>query len=203
MNSYPDRQKVVDDLGEKFLDAFVASVDKARADLEEFRDFRPEWFVNFSKRFVAGFIHERIWDSMLRTADEGDIHFKDDEPTREIHIGTNYVVRIKRHTENLKITSYPTTGALAFWTNSATAQLPDLELWSLAMGYIWNPEEAAIGDTILSFRDSKDTPIWSILLHSGQSGQATGITWTPVDPQLPQLDLSDVVATSEDTVEGS
>ena len=113
------------------------------------------------------------------------------------------MVRIKRHTENLKITSYPTTGALAFWTNSATAQLPDLELWSLAMGYIWNPEEAAIGDTILSFRDSKDTPIWSILLHSGQSGQATGITWTPVDPQLPQLDLSDVVATSEDTVEGS
>lgn len=204
MNSHPDEQKVVDDLGDKFLEAFMSSVGIAKTNLDEFRDFRPEWFINFSKRFVANFIHERIWDSMVRTVSGSDgVHIVDEEPVRQIHIGENYVVRFKRHTGKLNISTYPTGGALAFWTNRATAQLPGLELWTLAMGYIWDPEEGKIGDAILSFRDSKNTPLWSVVLNSGQSGQAAGITWKPVDPELPQLDLSDIVTANEDTAEGS
>ncbi|WP_081395849.1 hypothetical protein [Mycolicibacterium conceptionense] len=64
MSQYPDPQVVVDDLGDKFLRAFVVAVDTARADLAVFEEFKPQWFVNFSKRFVANFIHERMWDSM-------------------------------------------------------------------------------------------------------------------------------------------
>lgn len=191
MLQYPDQQTVVDDLGDKFLRAFVVAVDAARADLTAFEQFKPEWFVNFSKRFVANFIHERMWDSMTRqVAGHPEVTVVDEEPTRQIHYGTNYVVRFKRHASNLRIESFPTGGALAFWTNQAA--LPGLELVTLAMGYIWDPDLGEIGDAILSFRDGKNKPVWSVTLKSRGGEAATDITWEPIDPQLPQLDLSEV-----------
>ncbi|MCW1824054.1 hypothetical protein OLG66_24350 [Mycobacterium senegalense] len=192
MSQYPDPQVVVDDLGDKFLRAFVVAVDTARADLAVFEEFKPQWFVNFSKRFVANFIHERMWDSMTsQVASHPEVTVVDEEPTRQIHYGANYVVRFKRHAANLRIETFPTSGALAFWTNQAA--LPGLELVTLAMGYIWEPELGEIGEAILSFRDGKNNPVWSATLTSPAGGEATGITWEPIDPQLPQLDLSDVV----------
>ena len=191
MFHYPDQQTVVDDLGDKFLRAFVQAVDAARADLTAFEQFKPEWFVNFSKRFVANFIHERMWDSMTRqVVDHPDVTVVDDEPTRQIHYGTNYVVRFKRHASNLRIETFPTGGALAFWTNQAA--LPGLELVTLAMGYIWDTDLGEIGDAIMSFRDGKNKPVWSVTLKSRGGEAATEITWEPIDPQLPQLDLSEV-----------
>lgn len=191
MLQYPDQQTVVDDLGDKFLRAFVQAVDAARADLTAFEQFKPEWFVNFSKRFVANFIHERMWDSMTRqVVDHPDVTVVDDEPTRQIHYGTNYVVRFKRHASNLRIETFPTGGALAFWTNQAA--LPGLELVTLAMGYIWDTDLGEIGDAIMSFRDGKNKPVWSVTLKSRGGEAATEITWEPIDPQLPQLDLSEV-----------
>lgn len=200
MSPYPDPQQVVGDLGDKFLLAFVNAIDTARTDLGDLQQFRPQWFVNFSKRFIANFIHERMWDGMTsQVATHAGITIIDQEPTRQIHFGTNYVVRFKRHTGTLKIENFPTSGALAFWTNRAA--LPGLELLTLAMGYIWDPELGEIGDAILSFRDGKDNPVWSVTLssHGGQS--ATDLTWAPIDPQLPQLDLSDVVEDDEGTAE--
>lgn len=201
MSQYPDQQQVIDDLGDKFVLAFVKSIDIARDDLAEFEAFKPEWFVNFSKRFVANFIHERVWDGMVGQVEgHAEVTVVDREPTRQIHFGNNYVIRFKRHTDKLKIESFPTSGALAFWTNRATPALPGLELWTLAMGYIWEPELGEIGNAILSFRDGKDRPIWSVTLkrHGGES--ATDITWEPIDPQLPQLDLSDVVAEDDEGI---
>jgi len=206
MSQYPNQQRVIDDLGDKFLVAFVKSIDIARGDLSEFEDFKPEWFVNFSKRFVANFIHERVWDSMVsQVHDHTEVTIVDKEPTRQIHFGGNYVVRFKRHADNLKIESFPTSGALAFWTNRATTPpLPGLELWTLAMGYIWQHDLREIGDAILSFRDGKDKPIWSVTLKSHGGESASDITWEPIDPQLPQLDLSEVAAEDdEDTAGGS
>ncbi|QYL29476.1 hypothetical protein TM48_03963 [Mycobacterium shottsii] len=205
MSQYLDPQQVVDDLGDKFLVAFIKSIEVARVDLSEFEGFKPEWFVNFSKRFVANFIHERVWDSMVsQVHDHPGVTVVDREPTRQIHFGTNYVVRFKRHTGKLKIESFPTKGALAFWANRATPTLPGLEVWTLAMGYIWQPELGEIGDAILSFRDGKDKPIWSVTLNSHGGESATDITWEPIDPQLPQLDLSDVATEDdEDAADGS
>lgn len=112
-------------------------------------------------------------------------------------------MRFKRHTSKLKIESFPTTGALAFWTNRATPTLPGLEIWTLAMGYIWQPELGEIADAILSFRDGKDKPIWSVMLKSHGDESATEITWEPIDPDLPQLDLSDVATDEEGITDGS
>lgn len=203
MFQYPDQQKVIDDLGDKFLLAFVKAVEIARDDLAAFEQFRPHWFINFSKRFVANFIHERMWDGMTRQLfDYPDVVIVDNEPTRQVHIGSNYVVRFKRHSSALKIESFPTPGALAFWTNRAT--LPGLELMSLAMGYIWNPDTGEIGEALLSFRDGKDNPVWSVKLNRNGGESATDITWSPVPPELPQLDLSEIVDDQQSsTDEGS
>jgi hypothetical protein len=116
---------------------------------------------------------------------------RDEEPTRQIHFGTNYVVRFKRQDSRLRIETFPTGGALAFWTNQAA--LPGLELVSLAMGYIWEHDFGEIGDAILSFRHGKNKPVWSVTLKPRGGEAATDITWEPIDPTLPQLDLSAVV----------
>jgi hypothetical protein len=200
MFQYPDPQQVIDDLGDKFLLAFVKAVDLARVDLAAFEQFRPAWFVNFSKRFVANFVHERMWDGIVRQlVDHPDVTVVDQEPTRQIHFGSNYVVRFKRHTSALKIEAFPTRGALAFWTNRAA--LPGLELMTLAMGYIWNPELGEIGDAILSFRDGKDNPVWSVTLNPNDGESATDITWASVPPELPQLDLSEIVDEDESSTD--
>lgn len=128
---------------------------------------------------------------MRQLVDHPDVTVVDEEPTRQIHFGSNYVVRFKRHSSALKIESFPTPGALAFWTNRAA--LPGLELMTLAMGYIWNPDIGDIGDAILSFRDGKDNPVWSVTLDPNKGASATDITWAPVPPELPQLDLSEIV----------
>lgn len=192
MSPYPDPQAVVGDLGDKFLLAFVTAVDAARTDLADFQDFRPQWFVEFTKRFIANFIHERMWASMVtQVSNHSGVTIVDQEPLRQIHFGTNYVVRFKRHSSKLRIESFPTRGALAFWTNRAA--LPGLDLLTLAMGYIWDSELGEIGDAILSFRDGKDNPIWSVTLNRSSGESATNLTWDPIDPQLPQLDLSEVI----------
>jgi hypothetical protein len=75
---------------------------------------------------------------------------------------------------------------------------------TLAMGYIWNPELGEIGDAILSFRDGKDNPVLSVTLNPNDGESATDITWAPVPPELPQLDLSEIVDEDESsTDEGS
>ncbi|UEA60040.1 hypothetical protein LK459_03925 [Gordonia otitidis] len=203
MNSYPDAQKVVDDLGDKLLGAFIQAVDGAAVDLEAFRDAFPTWFVTFSKRFVANFIHERMWDRMVReVTDESEVQIIDHEPTRQIIIG-RYVIRFKRHRTNLKISTYPTSGALAFWTNEA--MIPGTETHSLALGYLWDVDEAAVKGALLSYRTEVDRPLWSVLLDANPV-QAAGsgpapIDWTPLEPNLPQLDLREIVEADEDGTE--
>ncbi|GAB41491.1 hypothetical protein [Gordonia sputi] len=204
MNSYPDAQKVVDDLGDKLLGAFIQSVDGAAVDLEAFRDAFPTWFVNFSKRFVANFVHERMWDRMVReVADESAVQIIDQEPTRQILID-RYVIRFKRHRSDLKISTYPTSGALAFWTN--VAMIPGTETHSLALGYLWDVDEAAVKGALLSYRTELDRPLWSVSLganpiQAAGSGPAP-IDWTPLEPNLPQLDLRDIIEEDEDGTEG-
>ena len=202
MSQYPDSRQVVDDLGDKFLVAFVKALEATRKDLADLQDFRPQWFINFSKRFVANFIHERMWDHTVTLVDSHpDVNVVDQEPTRQIHFGVNYVLRFKRHTEKLLVRSFPTSGAIAFWTNRAAPALPGMELWSLALGYIWDAETGEIGDAILSFRDGKDKPVWSFALRPADADAPTAITLHPMDPQLPQYDLSNVV--NDEDAEGT
>ncbi|ALY07669.1 hypothetical protein PBI_HOWE_35 [Gordonia phage Howe] len=194
MNTYPDAQSVIADLGDKFLLAFVNSVTGASDDLRALGEWQPEWYVSYSQRFIANFIHERMWARTTREVSSlPDVHVIDQEPVRQLVIG-NYVIRFKRHKPTLQIRTYPTAGALAFWTNRAT--LPGMEQHSLALGYIWDAESGQILSAIVSYRDGKDNPIWSVTVEASaepaEDGAVQQITHAEIDPSLPQIDLSEV-----------
>ena len=193
----PSSDDVLNDLGEPFVNAFVSAVDGAREDYTAFRTWKPAWFPGFTNRFMANFLHERIWDRLIRSVSpiEG-VHVVDREPVRELRSGTRYLIRVKRHHQGDRISAYPTEGSSAFWSNSVLT-LDGLESFSLALGYMWNSDLRAVGDAVLSFRDGKDNPIWAVRLNR-DAGAPTGFTWTPVAPELPELDLTLVARETEE-----
>ncbi|MCW3765052.1 hypothetical protein OCL88_01070 [Paenarthrobacter sp. PAE-2] len=152
-----------------------------------------------SERYLANFIHERLWARMNEQVLHEDllVQIVDKEPKREMVVpfgNANFVVRYKRHLPGDRISSYPTDGARSFW--STDDALPTMELIPLAMGYMWHADERKMGDALISYRDRMDKPVWCIRLGEIEEG-TTEITWTPVEPNLPALDLSQVVAASE------
>lgn len=193
MNSYPDPETVRSDLGDKFLNAVVSAVDGAREDLGEFQRFRPEWYAAYSKRFVANFIHERVFARVVEeTRHHAEVTVVDEEPTRHIHHGTRYEMRVKRHDSNASISTYPTRSTISFWT--ADTYLPDLEKVSLALGYVWDSLLGEIKGAVMSFRDGKDNPVWMVEIIGDHASAGGGITFHPIEPMLPQLDLGDLAA---------
>lgn len=197
---YPECDQVLADLGDRFVQAFIDAVDGARDDFAAFKEWQPGWFPSFTARFTANFLHERIWDRLVRVVDgmEG-IHIHDVEPTRELHSGTAYSIRIKRHHPGDRISAYPTDASRAFWSNNVVA-LEGLESLSLALGYYWDSDLRAVGEAILSFRDGKDNPIWAIQLHRNASN-VSGFSWTQIAPDLPEIDLSGIVRDAEEESE--
>ena len=202
MDAYPTPEQVLDDLGDKLVEAFLEAMEVARADLDELRAWRPGWFSLFTERFLANFLHERLWAELItRVSDHPGVQVFDREPRREIESGRRYVIRFKRHRKGDRIATYPTQAALAFWTNEAT--LPGLERASLAMGYLWDPELRQVEDSVLSYRDRLNHPVWGVKLGRPGQGGATGITWSPIDPTLPSIDLSSVLDEDDETADGA
>ncbi len=196
-NSHPDSDRVLADLGDTFVTAFVDAVDGSRADYAEFRSWKPGWFPGFTQRFTANFLHERIWDRVIKAvAQLESVHIVDREPVRELRSGTQYLIRVKRHHPGDRISAYPTEASSAFWSNSSL-MLEGLESFSLALGYMWDAELRSVGDAVLSFRDGKDHPIWAIQLQKDASAPS-GFTWAPVAPELPELDLTNVIREAEE-----
>lgn len=194
MNSlgYPDSDTVLTDLGDRFVRSAIEAVDGARDDYSALRAERPSWFPGYSSRGTANLLHERIWDRLVRAVGGMDgVHVVDQEPVRELRCGTQYLIRVKRHHPGDRISAYPTRASGMFWSNSVPT-LEGLELFSLAFGYMWDAELRAVGEAVLSFRDGKDNPIWAIKLR-GDTAEAAGFSWTPVTPDLPELDLSAVI----------
>lgn len=194
MKSQPSPETVLTDLGDKFLEALVAAVNGAREDLAQFQEWQPGWFVLFSNRFTANFLHERVWAGLVERGDDLDnVTIQDQEPFRQL-FADSYVLRVKRHHVGDRISTFPTEGARRFW--SSELMLPGLEKVSLALGYMWDPDLRGVGDAVISFRDELDKPVWAVLVQRGTEGVG-GIRWTPVDPNVPEFDLSQVIGTSE------
>ena len=123
MSSPPAPEEVVDDLGGKILDAFLTSVSAARTDYDALRQWQPGWMTRFSQRFVANFIHERIWASMTERVDSvPDVAVIDKEPRREMTVSSKYIVRFKRHHTGDRISTYPT------WVPVIDPNLPQVDL---------------------------------------------------------------------------
>ncbi|GAA1727504.1 hypothetical protein [Brachybacterium phenoliresistens] len=199
MNSleFPSAEQVLDRLGDDFITAFIDAVDGARADYRELKAWHPDWAPGYTSRFIANFAHERIWDRLTRQVrGRPGVEIRDEEPIREIRTGTMFVTRVKRHHPGERISTYPTAGALAYWAGRAIT-LEGLEQHSLAAGYYWDRETREIGDAVLSLREALDRPVWGITLERSASAP-TGIAWTPIEPGLPELDLSQFATEDEE-----
>lgn len=203
MISPTDPDAVLGALGDKFLSALAGAVSAARVDIDEMRAWRPGWFPMMHSRCLSNLIHDRVWAHLV-TAVEGDegTTIIESGATREVQVGVNFLLRIKRHRTGDLISSYPTTGALAFYLQGASA-FPGLELITLAGGYRWDDEERVIKAPVISYRDGKDNPIWAVELSEPQEGVAT-ISWTPVPgPDLPSIQFEGELAGEEDQDTGT
>ncbi|MDP2289286.1 MAG: hypothetical protein Q8M73_12070 [Actinomycetota bacterium] len=181
-------------LGDKFTHALVEAVGITRTDMDEFREKLPGWASAMSNRGMANLIWERLWTNMCaRLEGHPEFYIKISGVIHEIHVGLNVVTRLKRHTAENAIQSYPTQGALEFYTQEQD-QLPGLESTSLAVGYLWDPELRMIVAPVVSFRDGKDNPIWMMRLDEPAAGVAA--IWSPVEPALPGV----IVAGDENEV---
>ncbi|MEU6266220.1 hypothetical protein [Saccharopolyspora shandongensis] len=142
--------------------------------------------------------HDRLWAHLQSALDDVDgVELKDDGVTREIRVGTQFVVRVKRHDATDRVRSYPTRRALTFWAQSVAFE--GFEDIHLGFGYRWDREERSIGSAIISLHDGLGKkPVWAVQLADGGEQAATPFTWTPVEPDLPQLDLSEAIAKDEE-----
>lgn len=196
--SYPPVEDVLDDLGDKVVAALVSATRSTRDDLAEYRAAHPAWVADHSDRGLANWIHDRLWAHLRRSLD--DVHrvtLSEQGATREITVGVKYRARVKRHSVGDRIRSYPTKAALAFWAQSDT--LEGLEEVRLGFGYRWDPDERIVGSTVISLRDGLDKEaIWAVVIDGGDASRVTELTWTPVDPSLPQIDLYEAATDADE-----
>lgn len=187
---FPTESQVLTDLGDLVLQRLVSAVDAARQDYLHYRNEHPNWAADETKRGSANWIHDRIW-SHLRTELDGfdGVTFIDKEPERQFSIRSTYVFRVKRHKDQDCVSSYPTASAMAFWSDR-TPTLDVHDVHNLALGYRWDPDARAFGETVISYRTEMGVPHWVVELHRGDEATAP-VTWGPVQgPVLPTVDLS-------------
>lgn len=194
MYSPDNSSDVVSDLDGKFTEALVRATGRARGDFETLRQEHPDWVAPMFERTVANIIHERLWQAMRQALDGvADFTFKEAEPVREIvykvaGTGRTYVLRLKRHDERDRISSYPTRTDIQFWAG-VVQTFDDFEIVNLAAGYRWDRETREIGVPVISYREGKSNVVWSYTLEPA-AGVGTPIVWNPiVGPSLPNVDL--------------
>jgi hypothetical protein len=183
-----DWDEVRGDLGDKVVDALIAAVTGARSDLEHYRAMLPGFAYEQSARGLAGWIHDRMWQHLERELfDVPGVVLFERGPTREVVVGINYRLRLKRHNIEGVIQNVRTPTALAFWEADEFA-LPGLGETRLCFGYVWDGETDDILDPVVSHRSSQDTVLWMVRLdEEGDSGSAGGSVEPIVPPGAPDL----------------
>lgn len=169
----PEPDSVLHDLGDKVVSSLSRSVALGRQDLARYRSAYPGWVADASERGLANWIHDRVWARLLVQI-EGieEVSIVDREPTREVYVGTNYRVRVKRHHSDGLVSTYPTQTALDFLGQGGTLPIPTLEEISLIAGYEWDREERAMGAPLLSLRNGRTNILWSVELPEvGEQGE--------------------------------
>jgi len=192
MKSYPSSDDVLAALGDKVVDALSLSALRAREDLLAYRRSHPTWVAASSERGLANWIHDRQWDHLVSLlTDIAGVSLVDKEPTRDVYVGINYQLRIKRHHWDGKVSTYPTQTALEFMAQPpAQEPLDGMEELHLIAGYYWDKDLRDITAAVLSLRDGVDKQIWLIELPLPPGNLGTGTSAFPVSPtpKAPTID---------------
>ena len=177
-----DRERVLEELGDKVLDAFAEAMDATRLDLRRYRLEQPDLSARSSPRGLANMLHDWMWHNFCRLLDSIDgVSFYEQGPIREIIVNDRYRIRLKRHNSSAQIGLYPTQLALAFKNQPDEQRVfSGMEQIRLACGYVWRRNAGQIGPTVLSLRDGFVTR-WVHEMPSGL-GSATPLLIEPTAP---------------------
>lgn len=177
-----DKARILDDLGDKVLEAIAASVANARADYRLYQTSHPDFVAQASSRGLANWIHDRLWHHLSAFLSETDgIFLIESGATKEIVVGHRYRIRAKRHAPPAQVATYPTQTALAFFQQPPDdLVLAGLKEIHLIAGYVWLSERAEIGPPVLSLRDGQDNVQWiHEIPESGAAGAPASVTTLP------------------------
>ncbi|MDN6227263.1 hypothetical protein [Corynebacterium flavescens] len=173
---------------------FHSCVYGAQDDFKELVEFKTDWASTYTQRFKANFLHERIWAPFLPYAEAADdISIQDDEPHRTLSIGTGINLRVKRHTDRDRISTYTTKGAKDFYGIGEQIPIDGLERVGLAIGYRWDPEVDEVIAPVISLQDLKNRKLlWSVELLQDTAQLDSKIIYREIEePDAPQIDISD------------
>lgn len=154
---------VVEALGQAPLDAIGVAVSATRDDLREYRSTLPRLAARHSQRGILNWVHDQFF-AHARIQFEArvqDTSIVDREPTRDIFVGHTFRFRLKKHTANDLVSSYPTEAFLAFTLQDPPQLIQEVRLIG---GYRWDPDTRDIGTAVVSARDGKDNVLWVIEL---------------------------------------
>ena len=166
MFSYPEPDAVLDELVDKVLEGISRAVDATRGDLATYRELLPGIVARHTNRGLANWIHDILWSHLCAELDEvPGLTLSDKEPLREITYKTRFRIRVKRHHDAARVSTYLTQSALEFMEQEAAeVTFEGLEEIRLITGYDWDKELRQIGPAVISLRDGLDNVVWAIEL---------------------------------------
>lgn len=195
MKSYPDSDTVLEDIGDKVLEAFSEATSDARADLARYRRDSPEFVVDASPRGLANWIHDRLMKRLIDAVEGMDsVSVVESGPTREIFVSSSnllYRIRVKRHDVVGNVSTYPTQGALEFLEQTFQPTFDGRFEVHLILGYRWEADAYEIGPAVLSLRDGMKNIIWLVELdRPGATDSGAADLRPPSLPGQPRIGLS-------------
>ena len=153
-----------------------------------------------SPRGLANWIHDRLWHWVV-THFEGieDAVIVEKGATREVTVNGKFRIRLKRHSESGRVSTYPTQAALEFMEQPAEQlTLDGLEMMHLIVGYRWESDTHEIGPAVLSLRDGLDNPLWEVELSEPTTDTTVVDRVAPaVEPGLPRIQLPGAASKEE------
>lgn len=178
------KARVLDELGDKVLEALAASVTGARRDFLRYQAALPDFAAQASSRGSANWIHDRLWHHVRALLDDvDDVLLIDLGVTREIVLGGRYRIRMKRHRPPAQVATYPTQTAMDFMSQAPQQLVLDgLEQVNLIAGYVWFGDSSEIGPAVLSMRDGQDNVLWVHELPETDLGRSSNVA-TPLPPR--------------------
>lgn len=156
------KARVLDELGEKVIEALVGAIDAAREDLRGYRETLPEIALQSSARGMANWIHDRIWYHACRLLDSvEDVACYERGPFREVIVKDRYRIRLKRHRLPAAVSTFLTQGALDFMEQPDGQRVLDgMEQLRLIFGYVWDEDSDEMGAAVLSMRHGIKNVLW-------------------------------------------
>jgi len=125
------------------------------------------------------------------------VALNDREPTREIGVGLEYRLRVKRHRDR-RVRSYPTPTFLDFQLQGAQLMFPGMAEVRLNVGYGWDEETRSISRPVMSLPHGADV-VWYEALGAVEPEVAEPLRPEVDQPQMPVIELVE----DDDEAEGT